>query len=187
MNYLPQFKIWLEQKGYSDSTSRNYLADLGKYLEYINHLPQRVSMDISSDPEPSVGHILSADIVGLYVSYLTDKNNSSRYLASLRLFCQFALDQHLITQNPFKSIYRPPRSPELSDLVTQYETHLLKHNTPPATIRNYINDLHQYISWLESKPTLPSLEKGGQTFTSSVTSSPSSRGDAQRAEGFFES
>ena len=30
------------------------------------------------------------------------------------------------------------------------EKHLIKHNTPPATIRNYINDLTQYSSWLKN-------------------------------------
>ena len=99
MNYLPQFKLWLQEKNYSGNTSRNYLADLGKYLEYVNHLPQSVSLDIS---QKNVVHILSPEIIKLYVSYLTGKNNSSRYLASLNQFCQFALDQNLISQNPLK-------------------------------------------------------------------------------------
>ena len=153
MTYLPQFKIWLETKGYSASTSRNYLADLGKYLEYVNHLPQSVSMDVTQN---SVVHILSAEIIKLYVSYLSDKTNNSRYLASLRQFCQFALDQKLISSNPFKGLNKTPHSPDLTDLVKTYELHLLHHQTPPSTIRNYINDLSQYISWLNLNPN-PSL------------------------------
>jgi len=148
---LTAFKSWLDHKGYSASTSRNYLADLGKYLEYVNHLPQKVSLY----PEPvegqeSVVHILSPEIIKLYVSYLSDKNNSARYLASLRQFCQFALDQKLISTSPFKAIQKSIHSPDLFDLVKTYELHLLRHQTPPSTIRNYINDLTQYISWLSS-------------------------------------
>jgi site-specific recombinase XerD len=152
MDYLPQFKLWLKAKNYSDSTSRNYLADLGKYLNYVNHLPQSVSLDPNT---PSGIHIFSPDILSLYVSYLSDKNNSSRYLASLNQFCQFAVDQHLVSQNPLKRVHRIPLTPDISQLVGLYEQHLTKHNTPVSTIRNYVNDLHQYISWLETQSLDP--------------------------------
>ena len=152
MDYLPQFKLWLKAKSYSDSTARNYLADLGKYLNYVNHLPQTVSLD----PSASSGiHILSPEIISLYASYLSGKNNASRYLASLNQFCQFALNQHLISQNPLKSLHKNSSAPNASDLVDLYQQHLTKHNTPVSTIRNYINDLHQYISWLETAPSDP--------------------------------
>ena len=152
MDYLPQFKLWLKAKNYSDSTSRNYLADLGKYLNYVNHLPQSVSLD----PTSSSGiHILSPDILSLYVSYLSGKNNSGRYLASLHQFCQFAVDQHLISANPLKNIHKSPSIPNASELIDLYQQHLTRHHTPISTIRNYINDLHQYINWLETQPCDP--------------------------------
>lgn len=146
-NYLPQFHSWLQNKGYSQSTCRNYLVDLGKYLNYVNRLPQTVSLDID---DSSVVHFLSPEIISLYVSYLSDKSNSSRYLASLNRFCQFAVDQHLISQNPFKKISRPTSTPDLKELVKTYQQYLQTKNTPLSTIRNYINDLRQYISWLET-------------------------------------
>jgi site-specific recombinase XerD len=148
MDYLPQFKLWLISKNYSESTIRNYLVDLGKYLNYVNSLSESVSLDLSA---PSAIHILSSDIVSGYVSYLSGKNNSSRYLASLNQFCQFALDQHLISANPFKSIHKTTAVPNASELIGIYQQHLTKHNTPISTVRNYINDLHQYISWLETQ------------------------------------
>jgi len=165
MDYLPQFKLWLKAKSYSDSTARNYLADLGKYLNYINRLPQKVSLDIPTGPEHVEGHIFSPDILGLYVSYLSDKNNAGRYLASLNQFCQFALDQHLVSQNPLKSILKQQHSSpnlasdsNLKHLVDLYEQHLTKHKTAPVTIKNYLNDLHQYISWLETTPNPPAFQ-----------------------------
>ena len=152
MDYLPQFKIWLQTKGYSSSTSRNYLVDLGKYLNYINHLPQTISLDPTATATP---HLLTPSILNLYVSYLSGKNNASRYLASLNRFRQFALDQHLITQNPLKAIHRSPSTPSLSELVSLYQQHLTSHHAPSSTIRNYINDLQQYINWLNTTPFDP--------------------------------
>jgi len=140
MNYLPQFKSWLSLKGFSESTSRNYLLDLGKYLEYVNSLPQAVSLD----------DILTVEVIGPYVSYLSGKNNSARYLASLHKFCQFALDQNIISSDPFKIIAKSDSQPSLNELSELYQQHLTKHNTPISTVRNYINDINQYINWLNT-------------------------------------
>ena len=155
MDFLPQFKLWIKTKNYSDSTSRNYLADFGKYLNYVNHLPQAVSLDPNT---PTGVHIFSPEIISLYVTYLTGKNNAGRYLASLNLFCQFALDQHLISRNPLKSVLKQKRHPSnlatndnLKNLTSLYQQHLTSHKIAPATIKNYLNDLRQYISWLETQ------------------------------------
>ena len=159
MDYLPQFKLWLIAKNYSESTSRNYLADLGKYLNYVNHLPQSISLNPNN---PNGIHIFSPEILSLYVSYLSDKNNSGRYLASLNQFCQFALDQHLISQNPLKSTLKQHHHPDnlatdsnLTHLTKLYEQTLINQKTSPATIKNYLNDLHQYINWLATQPLDP--------------------------------
>ena len=156
MNHLPAFKLWLQNKHYSDATIRNYLVDLGKYLNYVNRLPQTVSLDPSSRTDI---HILSLDIVSLYVSYLTDKNNSARYLASLNQFCQYAIDQGLISHNPLHSVRADSHirssSPTLTSLISLYQQHLTKHKNSPTTIKNYINDLNQYINWLDTLPRDP--------------------------------
>lgn len=165
--FISSFKSWLQNKNYSDATIRNYLVDLGKYLNYINQLPQTISLN--PNPEFVKGHILSTDIISLYVSYLSGKTNAPRYLASLNQFCQFAIDQGLISHNPLRSVRADSHirssSPSLESLVTLYQQHLIKHNSSPFTVKNYINDLNQYISWLEiqNPPAFqaPSLEKGG--------------------------
>jgi site-specific recombinase XerD len=175
MEYLPQFKLWLKAKPYSESTSRNYLADLGKYLNYVNHLPQTVSLDPNSSSDT---HIFSPSIISLYITYLSGKNNAGRYLASLNQFCQFAIDQHLISQNPLRSILKQHHHPDnlasetnLNHLLGIYQQQLISQKTAPVTIKNYLNDLHQYISWLETNQNSnppgsataepASLEKGG--------------------------
>lgn len=152
MDHLPAFKLWLQNKHYSDATIRNYLVDLGKYLNYVNRLPQTVSLDPTTTTDI---HILSPNIISLYVSYLSGKTNSSRYLASLNQFCQFAIDQGLISQNPLKEINKPISAPTISTLVSLYQQHLTTHQNSPTTIKNYINDLNQYISWLDTQKIDP--------------------------------
>lgn len=143
---VSSFKLWLASKRYSESTFRNYLADINRYIDFaIVRNPKKTPNEI---------HIFSEELLTNYLSSLSTDSNSPRYLASLNLFCQFALDQQLVTHNPLTSIRhkldKPTNSTTLEDLLPQYQAFLSKHHNTPATIRNYLNDVQQYINWLES-------------------------------------
>lgn len=128
------FRTWLKSRNYSSSTIRNYLVDVNKYLSTIS----------SSD-------IFSTTALNQYLSTISDPSYLRRSLASLNKLCQFGLDQNLIRQNPIKK-YRQQLSkvPEndLQATIKQYETYLTKKKRSSSTIRNYLNDLQQYINWL---------------------------------------
>ena len=192
MDYLPQFKSYLQSHNYSPATIRNYLADISRYQAYVNeqngrsdifqehnHVPKgRVSTaKIIASPEhnehqqKSVASLqnitgrdalqcvstknnqtdlFSPETLKSYIVNLESDPNLGRYLSSLNKFCQFALDQQLITSNPIKHILRQLQSPpktNLDDLLKQYQTYLTKKNKTPVTIKNYINDIRQYISF----------------------------------------
>ena len=140
---LPSFKLWLQAKNYQPTTVKNYIADTNKYLRH------------TAKQNP-----LSSSTISAYTSHLANQNNVKRYLASLHKFCQFALDQHLTSKNIFKTAQKiqkrtcssPTPSTNLPHLLTQFETHLVKQKRSPSTVRNYLNDLHQYITWLSSHP-----------------------------------
>lgn len=163
MNFLASYKNWLKNKDYNKNTVRNYLADTKKYLNFIVELSQKdtssnsfnqsLLSDIASDPKT----LFSTNLIDTYISQITDQKNSSRYLASLSLFCQFAIDQNLISANPVKKILKQqkrnlnsPRNIEVEDLLSQYETFLLKRNKSQSTIKNYINDIQQFINWSQN-------------------------------------
>jgi site-specific recombinase XerD len=137
--FISSFKLWLQAKNYSPATIRNYLVDISKYLDF------------------SRTDIFSQNSISSYVASLSKNENTSRYLSSLNQFCLYALDQHLVTQNPLKAALKNLRSsskpldPTLDDLLKLYQQNLIKHNTAPVTIKNYLNDLHQYINWLETQ------------------------------------
>ena len=138
------FKLYLEAKNYQPTTVKNYVADTGKLLRFTN----------SQNP-------FSLTVLSAYITALAGKNNSKRYLASLKKFCQFASDQHLCPPNIFKTALRSVRaipsgrpSQEIGALLSQFKTHLSHKKRSPSTIKNYINDLNQYITWL-NKQTIP--------------------------------
>jgi len=140
---LPSFKLWLQAKNYQPTTVKNYIADTNKYLRFVKN-----------------SKVFSPSTISAYITHLSGQNNAKRYLASLNKFCQFALDQNLASQNIFKAAQKiqkqtspqPPPSIDTPHLLTQFKTHLIKQKRSISTIRNYLNDLRQYITWTKTQP-----------------------------------
>lgn len=153
-NLQSSFKSWLVSKNYSSSTIRNYLADLNKYLNSCSSL--------RSTTCPSDRRVYDPQSLSSYLTSVSNDPNYPRYLSSLNKFFQFSLDQKLINTNPLKKIKKCTgdsclpamvggRPQSLENLISQYKSHLIKKKYTPVTIKNYINDIQQYISFLENK------------------------------------
>lgn len=138
LNILPQhldsYTLWLHNHQYQSNTIRNYQQDLKTYLSLSNNE-------------------VSEESISRYFKEVSNKNNSSRYLASLSIFCQFLLDQHLTDTNLFKQtkkhLHRQP-SLDLEKLLIQYQNFLIKDHKSDLTIKNYLNDIHQFFDWLKN-------------------------------------
>jgi site-specific recombinase XerD len=89
-----------------------------------------------------------------YFQNINQDSNYKRFLASLSKFFQFALDQHLISSNPFPKALKAEPEIDLEDVIKQYQQQLETKKFSLSTIRNYINDVHQFINWAqnESRP-----------------------------------
>jgi site-specific recombinase XerD len=138
LNILPQhlnsYTLWLQNHQYQSNTIRNYQQDLKTYLSFSHNE-------------------VSEDSISKYFEVFSLKTNSSRYLASLSIFCQFLLDQHLTDTNLFrqtkKHLSRQPTF-DLDKLLIQYQNFLIKDHKSDLTIKNYLNDIHQYFDWLKN-------------------------------------
>lgn len=133
---LDSYSLWLENHRYQTNTIRNYLQDLKIFLTFSQNK-------------------ISTEIISSYFIHLSSKNNSSRYLASLSTFCQFLLDQHLTDTNLFKQVKKQlARKPSINkeNLLMQYESYLVKQHKSSLTIKNYLNDIQQYFTWLKHNP-----------------------------------
>lgn len=131
---LDSYTLWLHSHQYQSNTVRNYLQDLRTYLVFSNNQ-------------------VSEELISKYFTEFSSKTNASRYLASLSLFCQYLLDQHLTDVNLFKKVKKQiSRQPSLDTdkLLMQYQNFLIKDHKSSLTIKNYLNDIHQYFDWLKS-------------------------------------
>lgn len=129
---LTPFKFWLTNKSYSASTIRNYLSDIDNFLDF--------SHDID---------LFSPETVSTYLKTISSDTNYSRYLSSLSKFFQFSLDQNLCKINPLKTALKD-KKPSLNEVINQYSEHLNKKQFSPATTKNYLNDIKQFIQWSNS-------------------------------------
>jgi site-specific recombinase XerD len=135
--YLSSFRNWLQTKNYSESTVRNYIVDLNKYFDFV----------ISSSANPAKD-IFAKESIAAYLTVINSDSNKDRYASSLSKFFSFCEDQKLIAKNPLaKKAPAKDDQKEFEALIGLYEKQLKQKNFSDATIRNYINDIRQFINW----------------------------------------
>jgi site-specific recombinase XerD len=169
------FSLWLKSKSYSSSTIRNYLSDVNAYVNLTRDL-----------------NIFSSDTVSSYLQTIQKNPAYSRYLSSLSKFFQYALDQNLIKVDPLKQAQKI-KKPSTDDILSDYQSFLTKKHFSPSTIRNYLNDLRQFIDWNqtntkstpispESIPIVSGTKKGVLKFK--LFNLPFFKGRNLKGEGF---
>ena len=130
------FNLWLKSKSYSSSTIRNYLSDINAYISFFRNAKLEIR-NLS---------IFSSDSVSSYLQTIQKNPAYSRYLSSLSKFFQYAIDQNLIKIDPLK-LAQKVKKPSIDDILSDYQSFLTKKHFSTSTIRNYLNDLRQFIDW----------------------------------------
>ena len=134
------FSHWLSAKSYSSSTIRNYLSDINRYFQFIENCKLKIE---NLNP-------FSPDSISAYLETIKSDSNYSRYLSSLSKFFQYALDQNLVKTDPLKQAQKV-KKPSIDIIVANYQSFLTKKHFSTSTIRNYLNDLRQYIDFCNSQ------------------------------------
>ena len=150
MNFNPApFRFWLLNRKYSTSTINNYIADINKFFDYHKNCQLEIE---------NLNDFVSEKAISSYLSSLTDKTNYKRYLASLNKFCQFALDQHIISSNPVAKIrktnsskYRQNQQTNSKDIINQFALYLKQQNKSNSTINNYLVYIGQFLDWADNE------------------------------------
>jgi site-specific recombinase XerD len=135
------YQNWLKSKSYSNATIRNYLVDLRKYFVFINN---------GSESDQVSDKIFNQDNLTSYFQNINQDQNYKRFLASLSKFFQFALDQQLISTNPFPKALKVQPEIDLEEVIKLYQQQLETKKFSISTIKNYINDIQQFINWAQN-------------------------------------
>ena len=139
------FNSWLNSKSYSISTVRNYLSDINRYFNFIKSQKSTAALSREAVEERETEGFLP-ETISAYLDTIKPDSNYNRYLSSLSKFFQYALDQNLIKIDPLKQTQKV-KKPSTEDILADYQSFLTKKHFSVSTIRNYLNDLRQFIDW----------------------------------------
>jgi len=119
MDYIDQFQKHLYNEGTSYNTVRGYISDLKNFAQYLKE---------STSDDFAPGNIIPMDIAD-YRSYLQNVKNRkpatiNRAVSSIRMFCEWAIDQDMLGRNParkIKGVRKVKQAPQSLSRNQQYK------------------------------------------------------------------
>lgn len=140
---LKEFQQYLKSRKLSQKSIKNYVSDVRHFLKWTakNNLKDFTSTLFST-----------------YKSHLinnkTPIKSINRYLSSLRRFGLFLKQEKLMPFNPTKNLMNiretkgPAPSRPVLPLIDKFKGSLEQQGLKPATIKNYVSDVNQFLDWL---------------------------------------
>jgi site-specific recombinase XerD len=144
MEILTTYSDYLQLKGHSKNTVVNYTADIATLLRYLNTKSEIFETSFCYQHLASYFSLLKAQGKSLAIR--------SRLYAAVLKFCDFSLKTKLI-KAPLTNLklLKPKGEADSSlALISQFEAQLSSYGSKQNTIKNYKNDIYQFINWLES-------------------------------------
>lgn len=153
------FKLYLSlTKKLSSRSVKNYLSDWRHFWQWLTLtlISQGKIGPQEAIKSESVIPWLNVDLLDRYKIYLSANNIAQstvkRRLATVRIFCQFCLDQGWLKQNPalFLENPRPGKEKtglekEINDLLSRFGLWLKEQGASKNTIKNYVADVRKYL------------------------------------------
>ncbi len=170
-----------ETKGLTKRTVKNYLSDYRHFWEWMvtvlgkgdearvgngNRSSKFGTPNLTDTPNGHLNHNrrtinheflinITPKLLKKYSAYLSSsdlaKSTVKRRLSTVRIFCQFLLDQNLIKSDPSIELENPsdtdPKEEKISQLTTDFRRHLKNQGASENTIKNYLADARSYLEW----------------------------------------
>ncbi len=144
MDLLSLFSNYLlsQDNPASALTVKNYLADIRKFFHWFEEEFARSFTPSSFTPQ----------VIQLYESKSEMAPSSlERSMSTLRKFAGFLMAEAMISLDPFKELaFSDSESEKKSDpwRLDSFRNHLYNTKSSHLTIKNYIIDVRQFLSWL---------------------------------------
>lgn len=165
-NLIKVFKCFLDSEKISKGSVRSYTSDVRHFLGWLlfflksNKILTNLSPTIEQSNDGTIillKHVNQKVLIS-YKDYLLSNNTPlktiNRRFSSLRRFGQFCKSQGWLSLNPFEILRNFSQNqpfPENEYHLAEYRAHLWKNNSSKATIKNYLNDVKQFLSWVDSQ------------------------------------
>lgn len=142
---IKEFAIFLKTKKLSDVSVKNYLSDVRRFLDWT-------AKNSYSKLTPAAFNAYKTTLE----ASKTSSRTINRYLSSLRCFGEFLQQEKLMMINPahglknIESANIDSFNSTNENILQEFRQTLLKQNLKPVTIKNYMVDTKQFLSWLEA-------------------------------------
>ncbi len=152
------FKSFLNNEKISKGSIRSYLSDTRQFLGWIfNFLIESKIVKSNTNLNVNINELLkyiTEPILKVYKEYLELNNiptkTINRRFSSLRRFGAFCQDQKWCNLNPFDTLRNVSLNtpfPEDQCHLGEFKVNLWKEDVSKLTIKNYMNDVKQFLSW----------------------------------------
>lgn len=155
MSALPKiFKNYLVVEGYSPVTARNYLSDLSHFLGWLELRLRSQNLPFSQDEIENISRYFNTQVVKAYKNFLFKNHlpisTANRRLSTIRCFAKFCLSQNWISQNPTKQVKNEATpAAGAAEITARFKKSLEAEKTASNTIKSYLSDINNFLTWLE--------------------------------------
>jgi len=144
-----EFSTYLIKQNASEVTRKNYLMDIRNFFKWLNTCITNGSIALQENAEKPLARITNEIIETFKRSLITSQTpvaTINRRLSALRMFFQFAVIEHKITENPMMLVRNIPRTEapnETNSLDEALDAYAKQKNTKQADI----DDIKTFFSW----------------------------------------
>lgn len=140
---------------------KSWKAEAGQRSEKLNTKisppTSSSSFQLPTSNFPLLLKHVNQEVLDAYKNYLISNNTPqktiNRRFSSLRKFGAFSQDQGWLKENTFDTLKNIPEVekpfPESEHHLEEFKVHLWKNNLSKATLKNYLNDIKQFLSWTD--------------------------------------
>jgi len=162
---LENFFNYLRSKGISARTLKNYKSDLSHFTGWM--IFQLRTLGILAEELQEAIPFFKPELSKKYKQYMLSNKIAhktvNRRLTTLRHLARFLTKSQILDFNFTQGLSNLPKKfdPSLSyqTMVDEFQNYLKKEKVSPITVKNYLSDIRQFISWLEANNDLVIIDQ----------------------------
>lgn len=151
-----EFVEYLDSLGLSPKSHKNYRSDLSHFLEWAILKIRSFGSYVESLSE--IIPFLTDDLAREYKNYMRENaapaKTINRRLSTLRHLSRFLTASQIIDSDFMNGIENiganQKKKPEIKPVISNFKSYLEAERVSPNTIKNYLSDVKQFMSWLET-------------------------------------
>lgn len=151
-----KFSEYLSSLNISSESHRNYRSDLSHFTEWL--ILKLHSFGFYADSFSETVPFLSTDLANEYMGFMTQNKipvkTINRRLSTLRHLSRYLISSHTLDIDFMKGVENISlghrQKTATTSIVEDFQSYLEKQKVSKSTVKNYVSDIRQFLTWVES-------------------------------------